>query len=79
MLSKEVIASISRITGLSADEMLKMDIYHEFDYIQKRIGKKLTFSKKRDSRKLGRGNPLIARRRFRTIEDVDKRMEKIKW
>ena len=29
------------------------------------------FSKKRDLRKVGRGNPLLSRRRFRTIEEVD--------
>ena len=32
---------------------------------------KPVFSKKRDSRKVGRGNPLLSRRRFRTIEEVD--------
>lgn len=32
---------------------------------------KLVFSKKRDLRKVGRGNPLLSRRRFRTIEEVD--------
>lgn len=32
---------------------------------------KPVFSKKRDFRKVGRGNPLLSRRRFRTIEEVD--------
>lgn len=29
------------------------------------------FSHKRDFRKLGRGNPFLSRRRFKTIEDVE--------
>ena len=32
---------------------------------------KPVFSKKRDSSKVSRGNPLLSRRRFRTIEEVD--------
>lgn len=32
---------------------------------------KPVFSKKHDPRKVGRGNPLLSRRRFRTIEEVD--------
>lgn len=34
-------------------------------------GAQPVFSKKRDPRKAGRGNPLLSRRRFRTIEEVD--------
>ena len=33
---------------------------------------KPVFPSKRDLRKIGRGNPLLARRRFRTMEEVDK-------
>lgn len=36
MLSEKVLASIKSITGLSLEEMKKMDIYHEIEYVQKR-------------------------------------------
>lgn len=68
MLSNEVMASISQITGLSLDQMKRMDIYQEKEYIQSRNWKKLVYPTKRDARRSGRGNPLIARRRFRDIE-----------
>lgn len=79
MLSEKVLASIKSITGLSLEEMKKMDIYHEIEYVQKKTGKKLVFSSQSDARKKGRGSPLIARHRFRTIEEVDRRMSKLKW
>lgn len=79
MLSDKIITSISRITGASSDQMLKMDIYHEIDHVQNHNGRKLVFSTKRDVRRLGRGNPLIARRKMRSIEKVDERMKKIRW
>lgn len=35
------------------------------------------FSKKRDLRKIGRGNPLLARKRFTTMQEVEQRLENI--
>lgn len=32
---------------------------------------KVYFSKRRDIRKLGRGNPLLARKKIRTLEEVE--------
>lgn len=37
--------------------------------------KKTVFSKKRDTRKTGRGNPLLSRKRFVTMEEVDSRLD----
>ncbi|MBO5559720.1 hypothetical protein [Ruminococcus sp.] len=79
MLPESVMSSITRITGASRDEILRMDIYHEVEHVEKRTGRKLIFSTKRDHRRIGRGNPLIARRRHRTMEDVEKGMMKVKW
>lgn len=39
--------------------------------------KKTVFSKKRDSRRIGRGNPLLSRRRFVTLQEIDSKLEKI--
>lgn len=39
--------------------------------------KTVIFSKKRDTRKLGRGNPFLSRKRFKTIEEIDSRIENL--
>lgn len=41
MLSEKVLASIKSITGLSLEEMKKMDIYHEIEYVQKKDRKEI--------------------------------------
>ncbi len=33
------------------------------------------FSKKRDLRKIGRGSPLLARKRFTTMQEVERQLE----
>lgn len=38
---------------------------------------KAIFSKERDKRKTGRGNPLLSRRKIRTIDDINKKLERI--
>ena len=35
------------------------------------------FSKKRDLRKIGRGSPLLARKRFTTMQEVENQLENI--
>lgn len=39
--------------------------------------KEVIFSKKRDARKLGRGNPFLTRKRFKTMEEIDSRIENL--
>ncbi len=39
--------------------------------------KKAFFSRDRDERKNGRGNPLLSRKRFTTIEEIDSRLENL--
>lgn len=41
------------------------------------IYRKVCFSKKRDIRKTGRGNPLLARKKIRTLEDVELKIKGI--
>ena len=43
----------------------------EREWIEKKAGKKLCFGKKRKNGIAGRGNPLLARRKIRTKEDLD--------
>ncbi|MBR2175998.1 MAG: hypothetical protein IJ861_03505 [Clostridia bacterium] len=78
-MNKNTIRRMEIDSGFSFTEMLSLSPYAERKVIEKKTGKKLIFSKLRDFRKLGRGNPLIARREIATMEEVDKELSGIKW
>lgn len=65
-----------RIIGLPYDRLTKMSAIEEKNWIEKKIGKKLTFSRKMKKGIAGRGNPLLSRRKIRTLEDLDRRSKK---
>lgn len=54
---------------MSADE--------ERQWVEKKTGKKLSYSKENRHGIIGRGNPLLARKKIRTIEDLDKKSKKL--
>ena len=63
-LSEEAKATSVKIIGLTVDEMRQLTCDEMRAYIEKKIGKKLTFPQKPDSRFIVRGNPLIAAHRW---------------
>lgn len=73
-LKQETINNISESIGLPYEQIIKLTPEEE----RKIIGDKVHFSRKIDYRKLGRGNPLLSRRRFITIEEVEARLKKVK-
>ena len=79
MLSQTIKKRIVVDSGLSYDQCIRLSPFAEKRVIEGITRKKLSISKKRDDRKVGRGNPLIARRRVRTIEEVDKGLSEIQW
>lgn len=64
--------------GMPYDDIVKLDFEDEMNYVNKKTGKKLRFSGKQHSDRMGRGNPLIATGRIRTMEEVDKRIKGLK-
>lgn len=56
--------SIERQTGLSWNQIVNMDIEELDKAIEKKIGKKLSFPKKYNSRLSGRGSVYLALNRF---------------
>lgn len=70
--------TLERIIGKSADDLKQMDLMEEKDFVEEKTGKKLSFSKKMDSRMTGRGNPLIIRRRISTMSDIDQMIARMK-
>lgn len=69
---------LEKSIGKSIHELSQMDADEERAYVISRNGKVPIFSKKVDSRMRGRGNPLIARRRICTMDDIDKRIMELK-
>lgn len=58
---------------------MKSETRNDLQMAMKFCGAKTAvFSKVRDSRKAGRGNPLLARRRFVTIQEIDSALESLK-
>lgn len=78
-LKKETKENLRKLLGLRLSELDKYSVPEEIAYLEQQSGKKISFSKARDSRKIGRGNPLLARRRIRTMDEVNKRLDKMKW
>ena len=57
---------------------MKMETKNDLLKAMTFCGKKTPdFSKQRDFRKIGRGNPLLARKRFATMQEVEQRLETI--
>ena len=78
-LKKETKSNLANLLGLKLEELDKLSVSEEIAHIETRLSGEIFFSRKRDTRKTGRGNPLLARKRIRTMEDIEKRLDKMKW
>ena len=70
-------STMEQFFGKSMAELTQMDIDEERRFVEERIGRTLIFPLTSNSRRRSYGNPLIAKRRFRTIEEVDARILEI--
>ena len=70
-MSERAIKNIESTVGLPIDKIRKLTVEEEIAWVEKRSGKKLEFSKEKKNLITGRGNPLLARKRIRTAEDLD--------
>jgi hypothetical protein len=66
-----------KCTGLPYTELVKLDHDEQAALVRQVRGGEVVFPEKRDPRKTSCGNPLLALRRFRTMEEVDKRLLEI--
>lgn len=69
---------LEKMLGKKYREIADMDYDDEISYIQKKNNRKLVFSNKVDHRKVGRGNPLLSRRRIKTMDKVNAGLSRIK-
>lgn len=77
-ISAQTKESLEKVIGKSIEELNAMDFSEEVKFVEMKTKKTLSFSKKVDSRMTGRGNSLLIRRRIVTIDDINKRIDKIK-
>lgn len=76
MISKETKMNIERVIGVPVEQFINMNTEEERAWIEKKNKAKLSFPKKLRYGVIGRGNPLLARRRIRTSEDLEKKSKK---
>lgn len=76
-ISKKTKMNIERVIGISIEKLINMDVEEERSWIEKRNHSKLSFSKRQRHGIIGRGNPLLARRKIRTAEDLEKKSKKL--
>lgn len=73
-LTKE---NVERVIGMKIGQLNNMTAEEEQAWVKKRSNQKIVFSKTRRHRVIGRGNPLVSRRKIRTLADLDARSKEI--
>lgn len=77
-LKEEAKQVLENIVGKSITDLLALDLSEEYSYVEEKTKTPLKFSKEIDSRMMGRGNPLINRRRLSTMFDINKKISELK-
>ena len=75
MIGKEAQRVLERDIGLTMSQIYDLDVPDEIAYVQAKTGKPLTFPQILDTRKIGRGNPLLARGKVTTMEEVNAKID----
>ena len=75
MISSEAKSTLEKNIGLTLDQVCDLNVSGEVSLVKAKTGKVLTFSKTAHPQKIGRGNPLLARRKFTTIEEVNAKID----
>jgi hypothetical protein len=73
MISEETKKVFENNLGLPYNQLCGMDINEEISFVKEKTGRSPQFI--HDSRKTGRGNPLLAQGRFTTIEEINKKID----
>ena len=76
-LKEETKRNIERVVGLPFETIKTLTVEEEIAHVEAKTGKKLKFPATVDSRLMSSGEPLIAMGRLRTMEDIDKALDKI--
>lgn len=68
--------NIEKTVGLKIDEIVNMSFDEQQQWVNNRTKSKLKFSKIHKRGVVGRGNPLLARKKIRTINDLNVKSKK---
>lgn len=77
-LSKRTKDNLSACVGTPFERIVGLSLDEEISLASQKHGSGIVFSKKRSSMRVGRGNPLLARKKIKTIKAVDKKIKKVK-
>jgi hypothetical protein len=69
--------NIEHCVSLAFSDIIAMDFDDEHRFLKIENGEEIYFPTKRDPRKIDRGSPFFARKRFRTMEEVNKKLTDI--
>lgn len=72
-LSEKSKTNVEKVTGLKFEDLVQLSVQEEISYIEQKLQSPLTFSKKRNYLVVGRGNPLLSRKRIKTLQDVNRK------
>lgn len=64
----------SFVIGFNSDVFKNLDYDEEIDFLERSSGKKCDFLQNKDDRISGRGNPLLARGKFLSMDTVNKEL-----
>lgn len=76
-MSKKTQEIIEARTQRKISEIVEMSPADESKLVYELMGESLKFPSNVDPRRVGRGNPLLARKRVRTLDDVERRISEI--
>ena len=74
-LQEETKKSLERNIGLPYEQIVALSPFEADAHVESITGKKLSFSKKSDSRKTVPGNPLLSRKHLRIMEEIGAKFE----
>ena len=75
MVGEEAKRTLENSIGLSLSQVCELSVCDETALVNAKTGKGLQFSRSYDSRKIGRGNPLLARKKITTIEEINTKID----
>ncbi len=76
-LSSKTKKNLESSLGISLTELCTMSADEERAWIESRTQKTVVFSKRRRKGIFGRGNPLLARRKIRTAQDLETKSKEL--
>ena len=70
-------ANIKSVTGLDINQISSMSCNEQITWIEKRKKKSIVFSYVKKGAIAGRGNPLLSRRKFNTMDDLEVKSKRL--